>query len=218
MQLRRQASGGVRHDDIDIARVCGIDRIENHRGGVPRLLRDDGDVVALSPALQLLARRGAKGVAGRQQNRLAAFLKMIGQLADRGGFSGAVDADQHDDKGPLRIHCKRHGDRRQHVEQRGPQCAFQFMRFAKTAAPRFVAQALDQEFAGAHTDIGRQQGRFEFLKKRIVDFAAGKQVSEIGIQDLARARQPVTQAPSPAAGRGFLLFAFEETKHAVRGQ
>ena len=36
----------------------------------PALLGDDGDAVALAPGLQLFARGGAEGVAGREQHGL----------------------------------------------------------------------------------------------------------------------------------------------------
>mgnify|MGYP003350347482 CR=1 FL=1 len=69
-----------------------------------------------------------------------------------------------------------------------------------------------------NADIGGEQCCFQFIEKRVVDFCAGKQVAKIRIEDLARARQSVAQALSPATGGRLLLFAGEETKHAARGQ
>ena len=69
-----------------------------------------------------------------------------------------------------------------------------------------------------NADIGGKQCRFQLIKECVVDFRAGKEIAQIGIEYLARARQSVAQALSPAACSWILLFAGEETKHAACGQ
>jgi hypothetical protein len=70
VQLGRQAAGGIDHDHVHAARLARLHRVEGDRGRVARFLRNHGDVVALAPDHQLLARGGAEGVAGGQQHRL----------------------------------------------------------------------------------------------------------------------------------------------------
>ena len=61
-------------------------------GSAPGPWRTHSHADALGPDLQLLHRRGAEGVAGRQQHLLALALEQVGQLGDAGGLAGAVDA------------------------------------------------------------------------------------------------------------------------------
>ncbi len=107
MKLCRQAAGRVGQHDVDVARLGRRDGVEDHRRRIAAVLRDDRDVVALAPCDELLPRRGAKGVAGGQQHRLALRLEVVGQLADRGGLAGAVHAGDHDDEGLVRYDVER---------------------------------------------------------------------------------------------------------------
>src|SRR5260364_391451 len=73
-------------------RARGSDGIENHRGWIAVLLGNDMDLIAFSPADQLFARGGAKGVARREQDRFALALHIMHEFANAGCFTGAVDA------------------------------------------------------------------------------------------------------------------------------
>ena len=71
VQLRGQAPGGVGEHDVDaLARAPTGWRRRSPRPSRP-FLRDHGHVVARAPFGELLARRGAEGVAGGEQHRLA---------------------------------------------------------------------------------------------------------------------------------------------------
>ena len=78
--------------------VAACSGVEDHGRGVRAgMLGHHGHLVALAPGLQLLHRRGAEGVAGREHHLLAVVLELFGQLADGGGLAGAVDAHHEDD-------------------------------------------------------------------------------------------------------------------------
>ena len=83
MRLGVQASRGVGDQHIDAARTRRLQRIEDDRGRFrARLLRDDRHAVALGPGLELLTRRGAKGIAGREHDAAALGQQPMRQLAD----------------------------------------------------------------------------------------------------------------------------------------
>ena len=96
VQLCRQASSRVCEQDVDTARFCGLNGIENYSGRIAAFLRDDGDVIAFAPSHQLLARGCPERVPSCQHHTFALTLKILGQLADGGGFAGTVDPGDHD--------------------------------------------------------------------------------------------------------------------------
>ena len=71
VQLRGQPAGGVREHDVDALGPRRLDGVEDHGGRIAPVLRDHGDVVARAPGHQLLAGRGAEGVAGGEQHARA---------------------------------------------------------------------------------------------------------------------------------------------------
>jgi hypothetical protein len=97
--------------------LARLHRVEGDRGRVARRLRNHGDVVALAPDHQLLARGGAEGVAGGQQHRLFEALHVLGQLADGGGLAGAVDTRDHHHQRLVAAQFERLFQRAQHVDQ-----------------------------------------------------------------------------------------------------
>ena len=117
VQLRGQPPRRVAEHEVDAARFRRVDRVENNCGGVARLLGDHSHLVALAPDFQLLARRGAKGVARREQDRLALLLIIFGDFADRRRFARAVDAGEHDDEWLVVADVERHGDGLQQAQQ-----------------------------------------------------------------------------------------------------
>src|SRR3569623_253952 len=97
IRLRVQTSRRVRDEHVGAARLRRLQRIEDDRGGIGRAcLRDHSDVVALAPGLQLLHRRGAEGVAGREHHRVPLGLQIYRELADGGGLAHAVHAHHQD--------------------------------------------------------------------------------------------------------------------------
>src|ERR1700693_251360 len=98
MELSRKASGGVGNHDVDTARGCRLNGIEYYRGGIAAILSDDGNVIALTPGHELLARRGAKRVAGSEHDAFSLGLKILRQFADCGCFTCPIDTRNHDYK------------------------------------------------------------------------------------------------------------------------
>src|SRR5207247_2224321 len=68
------------------------------RGISAVVTRYDGNVKALAPKLDLLDGRGAKSVARREDRRMILGLEELGQFGGGGGFAGAIDADDGDDR------------------------------------------------------------------------------------------------------------------------
>src|SRR5262245_48086768 len=87
LKLGGKAAGGIGEHDVDAPRPGGPDGIEHDSAGIASRLRDDGHVVTLAPDLELLPRRGAKRVAGREQQGEAFLLEMSSELADRSGLA-----------------------------------------------------------------------------------------------------------------------------------
>src|SRR5271170_4608089 len=117
MDLRRQPSRCIGQYQINIARPPCIDRIENYRRSIARLLGDYPDAVALAPHFELFARSRAKSVAGSEQYRFAGLLIIMRDFSNRGCFAGTVDAGYHYDKRPLRGDIERYRSRLQQFKQ-----------------------------------------------------------------------------------------------------
>ena len=92
-----QPPGGVGDQHVGAARLGRLHRVEHHGRRVrARRLRDDRHVVALAPDCELLDRRSAEGVAGREHDLVPSRLQPPRELADRRGLAGAVHADHQD--------------------------------------------------------------------------------------------------------------------------
>src|SRR5271156_415662 len=78
-------------------RAGGSDGVENHGGRIRAgFLLYDFDAGAAGPDLELFDGGGAESVRGAEDDAGAFFFQAIGELADGGGFSGAVHADDED--------------------------------------------------------------------------------------------------------------------------
>ena len=139
------------------------------------MLRDDGDVVALAPFLQLFARGSAESVARGQQYRFALVLKMPGQFTDGGGFARAVDPAQHDDERfvhfGLQGLCQRGEQLLQRLCQRLPQLSGFVQILFLDLAPHIGQQAP----GCVHAHVGGNENGLQFFVQFVVDLAAGNQ-------------------------------------------
>ena len=94
------AAGGVANEELGLVRDGFLMGVETDGGGIGvGISRDDRDVEALAPALELLDGGGAEGVGGGHDDGAVALFQPQAELGGRGGFSGAVDADDEDDEG-----------------------------------------------------------------------------------------------------------------------
>ena len=190
----------------------GLDGVENHRGGIAAFLGDDRHVVALAPDLQLFARRGAEGVAGGQQHRLALRLEMLGQLADGGGLAGAVDAGQHDDEGLVRGDVERLLQRRQQSSRPSLQRLLELGGFGQLVALDAASQVVEQGLGRIDADIGGDQDGFQFFVQLVIDLAAARTGSDSWLPSWSRVLAspcfsrccPAQRARSVAVRRMFL--------------
>ena len=166
----------------------------------PAGLLDHRDVVALAPDHELLARRGAEGVAGRQEHRQALLLQPLGELADGGGLPGAVHAGQHDHERPLGADHQWLLDRGDEVhhgrDQLGPRIG---------ALPRLPPPGLEvfqQVLGGVHADVaGQQRGLPAPRAPRRRACAGGTRRSGRRTSLLPRQAQPGFQPVRPRALR-----------------
>ena len=197
VQLRRQASRGIRQDDIDPARTGGIDGIEHHGGRVAGLLGDHGDAVPFAPGGQLLAGRGAEGVAGGEQDALALALEMLGQLADRGGLAGTVDPGDHDHEGLVAAGI--HGLLQwcQQCLQSPGQCGAQLRRRLQLVALDAGLEFGQQPLRGFDTAIRHQQRRLQVVQQLVVDLRPAEQFGQRRIKGFAGAREAGLEAFAP---------------------
>ena len=115
MRLVLQSPSGVDDQRVDAGRGRLLDAVEDDTGRVAAFLAaDHRRADAVAPDLQLLDRRGAKGVARRQQDAIILLLQQMAELADGGRLAAAVDPDHQDDVRPRKApDVERLGDRRQ---------------------------------------------------------------------------------------------------------
>ena len=89
------------------ASLRGLDGVERHRGRVgARALAHDRHAGPLAPALELLDRRGAEGVAGGEQDLAPLLAQAPGELPAGRRLAGAVHAD-HEHHGRPRVESER---------------------------------------------------------------------------------------------------------------
>jgi hypothetical protein len=129
------------------------------------VLRADRHAEAAAPFLKLRDRGRTKGVACREQHAALLAPVAMRELADGGGFPGAVDADNQQHERFVPADIERFHDRfeqfRQLRSQRGAQCRG----IGELAFARAPAQIVYERGRGAHPDIGGQQGDFQFVQQ-----------------------------------------------------
>src|SRR5690606_6051331 len=83
-----EAPGGVDDQHLNAGGLRLPERVEGEAGGVgPDVAGDDLRAGALAPDLQLIDRRGAKGVAGGEEDAPSLGAELRGELADGGGLA-----------------------------------------------------------------------------------------------------------------------------------
>ena len=90
-----QASRRVDEYQIATIGLGAFDGVVAHACRVASALAlHDGNVRAAGPFFELLDSRSTERVGGTQNNLAASVGAFLGELADRSGFAGAVDADE----------------------------------------------------------------------------------------------------------------------------
>ena len=182
VQLSGQAASRVGEHHINAACPRRRNGVENDRRRVARFLRNDRDVVAFPPGLQLLTGRGTEGVAGREQHRFALGLEIFGQLADRRGLAGTVNSRDHDDEGLVGSDVERRFEGHKQFEQRVGQRlldrfgGFQFVAFGARL------ECIEQVGRRIESDIAREEEGFQVFKQFVVDLTARKEGFEFAAE------------------------------------
>ncbi len=134
------------------------------------LARDHLDSGALAPYLKLLDRGGPEGVAAAQQDLLACLGVARGQLADRGGFARAVDANEQDHARQLVEHidfglCEACSNLVHQKVKNLPA-------IRQGLARGNIAQILDDVVGGLSAQIRQNQGFLKFIPEVLVNVRA----------------------------------------------
>ena len=191
---RRPAVSTIRTSDVAGARRLG--RVVDDCGRVgPFTVPDQLSAGAAGPDLELIGRRGAKRVRGREQHLAAVRAQAVGQLPDRGRLPRPVHPEQHDHRGP-RLEHERRG-RAEGRDEDLPQRRSRRVRRADAGAHLF-AEARDDGVRRPHAEIGLQQDLFELVVVRRVELSA-QQVVEPRRQGLPRAREALPKLAEPSA-------------------
>ena len=203
VRLGVEAAGGVGDQDVGVAGDGGVEGVEHHRGRVSvGRMGHDLRVRALSPDPQLVDGGGAERVGRRKNDSPSLGTLAGGQLADRRGLAGAVDADDEHDGG----------------RTLGGRDGLPVLRVADGEQPReFGADGLlgrdVPALAGALHEIHRQrgpdvpgdQGLLDLVPVRAVGHAEG--AAEAGAEPRAGLLEPGLQLLTlvlPACGVGLL--------------
>ena len=134
---------------------------------------------AVGPDAQLFAGGGTEGVGGGQQHAGALVAEVAGEFANGGGFAGAVDAGDHDDRGAV---LSDHQGGLQGVQQLGNgigQQGFDGLGFLGAGLFDAALQVGQQVLGGLHTRVGHQQGGFEFFIELVVDAGAREDLGDL---------------------------------------
>ena len=197
MELRRQAARSVGEHHVDLAGTGGVDGVEHHRCRIAGFLGDDDDAISFAPGRQLLAGRGAKGVAGGQQNALALALEVLGQLADGSGFAGAVDARNHDHERLVAAGVQRLFKWReqglQALGQSRTQLGGGFQLVALDRGLEFGQQPVCRVDAA----IRHQQCGFQIVEQLVVDLRPTEELGQRGVERVAGAGKAALEAFAP---------------------
>ena len=94
-----ETAGSVDDDDIAAAIDSGIYSIERDRSRIGSgVATDEIGTGTLGPRAQLIDGPGAKGVRGTNEHRHPILFQEVRELPDKGGFAGAIDAYDEDDR------------------------------------------------------------------------------------------------------------------------
>jgi hypothetical protein len=167
-----QSAGGVDDQHVGAARHGGLERIEDHRGGIGAgRLSHHLDVDASPPRFQLLDGGGPERVGGGEDDVATLALETGGQLGARGGLAGAVDAEhqQH-----ARARVQRQGLRlAQRVDEEAAQQRTELMGARHRAVHHVLAATVHEVGGDGGAEVGAHQEIFELLPELIGDRTVG---------------------------------------------
>jgi len=207
-----QPAGGIDEQDIDVSCVSSLPGIEDNCSRIrSRLLRDHGDIIALTPHLQLLNRGGAKGIAGSKHDRVSVVLQVMGKFADRRCLTGTVDTHHEDDEWAIRLfYPKWLLDRFKNAEQRSFEASLQRVQIFEFVSSQALLQVADDQLGRVHSDIRHDKQGFKLLQYVFVDLTTRNQVREIVCQPVIAS---IDSSPEAFDEAIMLLRLFFFSKH-----
>src|SRR5262249_20705372 len=141
-----QPPGRIHDEHVKLPRLGFFAGVVRDAGWVAALLTlDDFAAESLAPDSQLLDRGRPEGIAGRDHYLLALFLAAPGQLGDRCGLAGAIDAGHHHNRRPGRVVA-------QALFRRGEQPLQLLLNEPFDVAGNFL---VEERLANALDDLGR---------------------------------------------------------------
>ena len=101
VRLRVEPAGGVGDDEVGAAGDGRVERVVDDGAGIGAgRVGDDRDAGPVGPDPELVDGGGAERVGGGEETRRPSRRVAGGELADRRGLAGPVDADDEHDRGP----------------------------------------------------------------------------------------------------------------------
>jgi len=132
---------------------------------------DDVDVGAAGPDFELLDGCGAEGVGCAEEDGSALCGEEGGELAGGGGFSGAVDADHHDDFWRCGGVCDGAGYAVEDLLELGFEETVEFVAALDAYAECSLTKVFHHEGGGGSAEVGGEEERFEVGEGGLVDLA-----------------------------------------------
>jgi hypothetical protein len=174
-----QATGRVNDQDVDVPVVCRLHGIENHCTGVgARLVRDDWDIDAFTPDLQLIDRGGTECITGGKHHGSAEVLVVLGQLGDGGCLPGAIDAHHEDherDATLENLDLPIAGGELEKLDHFQPKNFPGIRGIDDVLIADFLLELGNELLAYIPTDIGLDEEHFKVFEQFIVDFGSIEQ-------------------------------------------
>ena len=191
---RMQASRRVNEHQIAAIGLGAFDGVVAHACRVASALSfHDGNVRAAGPFFELLDSRSAERVGGTQNNLAAGIGAFLGELADCGGFAGAVNADEQNACGIAAKRIGLGGGKRackliiQAIEHS--------IGIGQRLARGFVAKVFDNLRRCRTAHVGQNERFFQIVPKIVVQIrtAIEQDVHLLG-EFLARARKTLADS------------------------
>ena len=201
-----QAARGIHEHGVDAFLLAGLNRIKGDRSGVGAFLLGTHRLHAhaVTPGGQLLRSGGAEGIGGAQEQGLTVSDHHASNLADGRGLTHAVHANDQHHAGvavtagglQLAVHVganNLHELLTEHLLHGG--------RVARTLNAHALLQRLHQAGSRLGTQVGKQQGLFNFVPDVLVDAVAGEQSQQALAEHVVGACQAGAQAHQATRGR-----------------
>ena len=201
-----EPAGGVDEDHVGVGFHPLAHGVKRNGCGIGGLgTADGGGANATPPSLQLIGGGGTEGVGRPEQHLMSHGHQDAGELAGGGGFPGAVDSHDENDRGFAIV---RHGlDRAIQFgfagcNQAFPQHGAGFVLARHAAFSNHFPQLIHNICGDFHTKVGLDELRFDIFPRIVVEIAGRQHAQHRSAKHVLRFRQSTTQL-TDAPHRGF---------------